>query len=189
MKGPIPVHEDTDYAAPGHRRIGGQLLIRNDAGHVLLVRPSYKPGWIMPGGDALPDEGAAAAACREARQDTSLTIKVQRLLLVDRIPANPEGAVEGYNFVFDGGVLAADAISEITLPTARPERQPELLDFKFVHPDDLVGHCKPYHGRRVTAALAVLTNALAPQYLEFGRPVSDLEEEHGKRATTELQKP
>ncbi|MER5301331.1 NUDIX hydrolase [Streptomyces lasiicapitis] len=175
------MHEDTDYAAPGHRRIGGQLLIRNDAGHVLLVRPSYKPGWIMPGGGALPDEGALAAASREAHQETSLTIKVRRFLLVDRIPANPEsGAVEGYNVVFDGGVLAADAISEITLPKARPGREPELLDFKFVHPDDLVAHCEPYHLRRVTAALAVLTNALAPQYLELGRPVTNLDEEHGR---------
>lgn len=181
MKGPIPVHKDTDYAAPGHRRIGGQLLIRNDAGHVLLVRPSYKPGWIMPGGGALPNEGALAAALREARQETSLTIKVVRFLLVDRIPANPHSrAVEGYNVVFDGGVLAGEAIGEITLPKAKPGRDPELLDFKFVHLDHLVAHCEPYHLRRVTAALAVLTNALAPQYLEFGRPPTGPEEEHGR---------
>ncbi|MEK8173498.1 NUDIX domain-containing protein [Streptomyces sp. M19] len=64
------MHADTDYTRPGHRRIGALLLIRNPAGHVLLVKPSYKPGWLLVGGGAKRDEAPHLAARREAREET-----------------------------------------------------------------------------------------------------------------------
>lgn len=165
------MHQDTDYTAPGHRRIGGQLLIRDETGRVLLVRPSYKLGWIMPGGGAKPNEGALEGARREAREEIGLDIEVRRLLVVDHVSANPEtGAVEGYNLVFDGGTLTDDANTEIVLPEAQPGKPPELLAFAFLHADELLSHCQPYHHRRLQAALAELMDPTGVQYLESGSP-------------------
>ncbi|MDI3408916.1 NUDIX domain-containing protein [Streptomyces cavernicola] len=165
------MHQDTDYAAPGHRRIGGQLLIRSEDGDVLLVRPSYKPGWIVPGGGAKPGEGASAAARREAREELGLDIEPQRLLVVDHVEADPEtGSVEGFNFVFDGGTLPEQALGKISLPEAPEGEESELSSFAFVHPDWLHAHCQPYHHRRIAAALAVLQGESGAQYLESGSP-------------------
>lgn len=65
-------HTDTDNAHPGHRRVGGLLLIRNAHGHVLLVKPSYRDGWQLVGG-AVPNELPHLAARRRV-EETALSL-------------------------------------------------------------------------------------------------------------------
>ncbi|RJY09921.1 NUDIX hydrolase [Aurantiacibacter aquimixticola] len=49
---------------------GVAVLLRDEAGRVLLVRHSYGPtGWAMPGGGMGGDEDAADAARREMREE------------------------------------------------------------------------------------------------------------------------
>jgi 8-oxo-dGTP pyrophosphatase MutT (NUDIX family) len=149
-------HYDIDPAHPGHRRIGCLLLIRNAAGDVLLVQPSYKKGLQLVGGGALPDEEPQHAAYREAVEETGISdLVVGDLLLVDYIPANPEtGAVEGLNLVFDGGVVTDD--TPIRLPAALPGQDPELVGSAFCPAADLDQKCRPYQARRIREALAAL---------------------------------
>ncbi|MER0476915.1 NUDIX hydrolase [Streptomyces sp. Edi2] len=152
------MHADTDYAQPGQRRVGALLLIRNPAGHVLLVKPSYKVGWHLVGGGALPDEMPHLAAGREGTEETGMANLVPGdLLITDYVPANPDtGAVEGINLVFDGGTVPDD--TTITLPAAKPGEEPELTDWAFVPPGQLGRYCKPYQHRRITEALAALAD-------------------------------
>ncbi|MFI5804481.1 NUDIX domain-containing protein [Streptomyces sp. NPDC051561] len=151
-------HADTDYSQPGQRRIGALALIRNTGGEVLIVNPSYKEGHILVGGGAHPDEEPQHAAYREAVEETGLTqLVIGDLLLVDYIPANPKkDAVEGYNFVFDAGVIADDAA--IVLPAGLPGQEPELISWVFCPPDQLDTYCLPYQARRITEALAALAH-------------------------------
>ncbi|MEU8889850.1 NUDIX hydrolase [Streptomyces sp. NPDC048442] len=151
-------HADTDYHRPGQRRIGALALIRNTRGEVLLVNPSCKDGHILVGGGALPDEEPQHAAYREAVEETGLTqLHVGDLLLVDYIPANPtNGAVEGYNFVFDAGTISDD--DAIVLPAGLPGQEPELTSWVFCPPDQLDTYCLPYQARRITEALAALAH-------------------------------
>lgn len=151
-------HSDTDYAQPGHRRIGALVLIRNASGHVLLVKPSYKEGWHLVGGGALPNELPHRAARREALEETGLADLVPGdLLITDYMRANPAtSAVEGVNFVFDGGTVPDDTV--ITLPTAKAGEEPELIDWAFVPADRLADYCMPYQMRRVAEALAALAD-------------------------------
>jgi 8-oxo-dGTP diphosphatase len=164
-------HADTNYAQPGHRRIGALLLIRNTAGHVLLVKPSYKPGWVLPGGGAVPDELPHLAARREAIEETGLADLIPGdLLITDYVPANPEtGSVEGLNLIFDGGTVPNG--TGITLPAARPNEEPELTDWAFVPPNRLPDYCKPYQHRRITAALAGLADPKQRGYRVEGQAV------------------
>lgn len=157
-------HADTDYEKPGHRRIGALVLIRNATGHVLLVKPTYKPGMIMVGGGALPDEPPHEAALREAIEETGIRhLAIGDLLITDYVRANAyTGSVEGLNLVFDGGVVADDVV--VKLPAAKPGQRPELSEWAFVRPDQLGERCQPYQRRRISAALAALEDPVQRGY-------------------------
>ena len=164
-------HADTDPARPGHRRVGGLVLIRNISGHVLLVKPTDKDGWQLVGGGALPGEPPHLAARREAIEETGLAGLIPgALLIVDYIPANPNtGAAEGLNFVFD-----ADPVPDgttITLPAAKPGEQPELGNWTFVPPSQLGDYCQPYQHRRIIEALDALHDPNRRGFRVRGRAV------------------
>ena len=50
-------------------RAAAGVLFRDEAGRVLLVRPTYKGGWEVPGGAVEADESPLAAARREVREE------------------------------------------------------------------------------------------------------------------------
>jgi 8-oxo-dGTP diphosphatase len=66
------------------RTEGAHVLVRDADGRILVVRTTYLgPGWMLPGGRVERDEAPHVAAAREAREETGLEIRVDRLLLVD----------------------------------------------------------------------------------------------------------
>jgi ADP-ribose pyrophosphatase YjhB (NUDIX family) len=79
------------------RSEGANLLVHDADGRILVVRPIYLPGeWMLPGGRIERDETPHDAAERETREETGITARAGRLLLVDgRWPRN-------VSFVFDG---------------------------------------------------------------------------------------
>jgi 8-oxo-dGTP pyrophosphatase MutT (NUDIX family) len=80
------------------------VLFRDVHGRVLLVEPSYKPNWEIPGGAVEADESPWATATRELTEELGWDRPLGRLLVVDYVrpqDSRPEGVV----FVFDGGVL------------------------------------------------------------------------------------
>ncbi|GAA1894926.1 NUDIX domain-containing protein [Streptantibioticus ferralitis] len=166
------MHTDTDLSNPPGRRIGALALIRNPAGNVLMVKPTYKEGWILPGGGAHPDEHAYEACAREVREETGLPLTPGRLLVVDYIPRNPHTkAAEGYSFVYDGGT-APEGIA-ITLSRPGSGEEPELSAYEFVPVYDLHAYAMPYQERRVRAAVTALDSGVLT-YLVEGRQVKDV---------------
>ncbi|EFG64242.1 PE-PGRS family protein [Streptomyces sp. SPB074] len=71
----------------GHAAPAGcaDLLIRDAYGRVLLVEPTYKDGWDLPGG-MLEDEEPAHAAVREVREELGIEVFAGRLLVEDTVP-------------------------------------------------------------------------------------------------------
>jgi ADP-ribose pyrophosphatase YjhB (NUDIX family) len=55
--------------------IGVRAMVTDDRGRVLLIRPSYSPGWTFPGGGLERGETAAEALARELREEAAVTIK------------------------------------------------------------------------------------------------------------------
>jgi ADP-ribose pyrophosphatase YjhB (NUDIX family) len=162
------VHIDTDITNSPGRRIGALALIRNPAGAILMVKPTYKNGWIMPGGCARADEHAYAACARKVREETGLPLTPGRLLVVDYIPCTPQtGSAEGYDFVYDGGI-APEGIA-ITLPKADADEQPELSAWEYLSLYDLHKYALPHHERRIRKALAALEDGRQPRFLVQGR--------------------
>ncbi len=121
------------YLAEGNRtqarkRVGADVLFRDEHGRILLVDPRYKPDWDLPGGMAEANEPPLAAARREVREELGLEYTGGRLLVVDWV--SPHGPWDdSLMFVFDGGVLGKEQQARISL------RDGELGGFRFVEPE------------------------------------------------------
>jgi 8-oxo-dGTP diphosphatase len=88
--------------------------VRSERGEVLLVNPTYKPGWDIPGGMAEANEPPHVAAERELREELGLALSVGRLLVVEWVA--PHGPWDDtLVFVFDGGILNTNQAAELTL--------------------------------------------------------------------------
>lgn len=88
-------------------RVAAGALFFDDQNRVLLVQPTYKDGWDIPGGYVEPGETPIEACEREAKEELGSNRKVGRLLVVDWAPSTQEG--DKILFIFDGGDLDVDA--------------------------------------------------------------------------------
>lgn len=124
-------------------RVAAGAVIRDGAGRLLLVKPTYKDGWDLPGGYVEPGESPAAAARRELREEIGLDRPMERLLLVDWAPHPDEG--DKLLFVFDAGHLADASL-------ASPDHD-EIAEAQFFLPTDIERLTPARLSRRILAAL------------------------------------
>ncbi len=52
--------------------LGVRVLAADEAGRIMLVRHTYRPGWYLPGGGVEPGETAESAAVRELAEEAGL---------------------------------------------------------------------------------------------------------------------
>jgi 8-oxo-dGTP pyrophosphatase MutT (NUDIX family) len=117
-------------------------------GALLLLRCAFRDGptvWILPGGGREDGEGEEACVVREVREETTLTVLVQRLLSdVPAIP--PDGtyrrwrtylcAVAGGEAVPGGGEGASAELIGVTWLALRDERAwpPDVRADVYLYP-------------------------------------------------------
>lgn len=153
-----------DYTATlPRKRMGSGALFRDAAGRVLLVEPTYKDHWELPGGAVDGDESPLDAAVREVREELALTVTLGRLLVVDWVPPRP-GRTEGVMFVFDGGVLTPATTARIRLPAD------ELRSWAWCTAAEAEQRLSPLLARRTAAATAAAADG-ATSYLQDGNPI------------------
>jgi 8-oxo-dGTP diphosphatase len=136
-------------------------LIFDRAGRLLILKPTYKTGWTIPGGVMEADGETPWDACRrEVREECGLEVRVGRLACVDFHPGRP-GHPGGIRFLFDCGPADDADLGGITL---QPE---EISEHRLVPLDEALDLLRPPIRRRVRAA----TRERTCVYLEDGRPV------------------
>jgi 8-oxo-dGTP diphosphatase len=116
------------WALAPMRRMGAGVLIIDGAERVLLVKPTYKPEWEIPGGLVEQDESPREAAARECREELGRDVAIGDLLCLQYVASTGE-YVDGLMFVFDGGLgVGAD---DYVLPPG------ELSEAAFVNASEL----------------------------------------------------
>jgi len=139
-------------------------LIFDRKGRLLILKPTYKAGWTIPGGVMEADGETPWEACRrEVREECGLTVHRARLACVDFRRPRP-GRPGGMRFLFDCGAMADDALGAITI---QPE---EISQYGIVKPRKALSLLSGPIRRRVRAAMA----AKGTIYLEEGRPVGQV---------------
>ncbi|WP_257570963.1 NUDIX hydrolase [Streptomyces sp. NP160] len=128
----------------------GAVVLGPDGG-VLLVEPTYKPTWEVPGGLVEPGESPRAACRREIAEELGLApgergVRVGRLLCLDWTDRSP--GAPALRLLYDGGTL--DDLSVLQLPAA------ELASARFASLDVVDELCGDSLSRRVRAAVAAL---------------------------------
>lgn len=133
-------------ATQPRKRVGADVLLRDDAGRFLLVEPSYKPGWDIPGGMAEANEAPPDTVRRELLEELGLDVTVGPLLCVDWVPPHDPWD-DSLMFIFDGGVLSAQRCAALTL------RDGELRDYLFCTEQQAATLLQPRTWRRFRAAI------------------------------------
>jgi ADP-ribose pyrophosphatase YjhB (NUDIX family) len=157
----MPVGPD-DEPIPAIPASAGALIF-DRKGRLLILKPTYKSGWTIPGGVMEADGESPWEACqREVREECGLTVRTGRLSCVDfRRPRPDRGRIGGIRYLFDCGRQDDAALRAIEL---QPE---EISEYRIVKLHKALSLLRGPIRRRVRAACA----ANCAVYLEDGRPV------------------
>ncbi len=156
------LHKDYTASLPSKRSSAAMLFVDRQS-RLLLVEPTYKDNWELPGGAVEIDESPYGAAVREVREELGLAVKPGRLLVVDWVPADTE-RTESINFVFDGALLTAAQEADIALPPA------ELRSWEWCEIPGAESKLSALLTRRARAALQAHVDGTTV-YLENGHPI------------------
>ena len=109
------------------KRMAAGAILRDASGRVLLVEPTYKAEWEIPGGVIEADESPLFAVIRELREEIGLPFRPEEfgLITVDYLYESPE-RTEALMFLFAGPILESERIAGIELATS------ELKSFSFL---------------------------------------------------------
>lgn len=143
-------------------RVAAGALFFDDEGRVLLVRPSYKNHWDIPGGYVEPGESPRAACAREVEEELGLTPALGPMLVVDWAPAEHEG--DKLLFIFDGGSLTAEQESKIRFADG------ELAECRYVTAEALGQYGPPRLARRIRTAIVARSDG-GSTYAEHGSAI------------------
>ena len=139
-------------------------LIFDRRGRLLILNPTYKKHWTIPGGQVEDDGETPWEACRrEAREECGLRVARGRLVCVDFRPRKA-GRPGGMRFVFHCGTFRDEQLRAITL------QEEEISEHRFVDLDEAERLLSGPVRRRVLAC----AQAKHCIYLEDGRPVDGI---------------
>lgn len=137
--------------------MGSGSLFFNGKNELLIVKPTYKEGWLIPGGTVDSNESPRACCIREVKEEIGLDKPDQKFLCVEYKHNNGNG--DNLQFLFYGGVLNEKDISNIVL------QREELGEYRFVPIDEGLKLLRDGLSRRLPVALEALKNKTS-LYLE-----------------------
>jgi 8-oxo-dGTP diphosphatase len=136
-------------------------LIHSTDGRLLILKPTYKKGWTIPGGQIDPGGESPWDACRrETQEECGLVVEHGRLACVDFLSPKP-GRPGGMRFLFDCDTFSGERLAEIVL------QESEIEDHRLVELDEALDLLSGPLRRR----LSETAGAERCVYLENGRPV------------------
>ena len=134
-------------------------MIFNEKHQLLIVKPSYKDGWSIPGGGVDNDETPKVAAIREIKEEVNLDLNNITLVCVE-YTIKKGIKPETLQFIFYGGELSENEINKISLDTN------EHSEFKFVDVDEATSLLNERHRYAIPFCIESIKNKNTA-YIEF----------------------
>lgn len=136
-------------------------LIHSPDGRVLILKPTYKKGWTIPGGQIDAGGESPWEACRrETREECGLVVEHGRLVCVDFLSPKPSRP-GGVRFLFDCGTFSDANLAGIVL------QESEIEDHRLAELDEALELLSGPLRRRLSQS----AGAERCVYLEDGRPI------------------
>ena len=143
--------EEEFYSNLPKKRIAAGALFRDEQGRILIMKPTYKESWIMPGGMVEEGESPREGCIREVKEEIGLVRNELHLLCVEYDAHSDTGTKnESIKFFFDGGVLSAHDIERIVL------QKEEVKSYDFVEPTRAFELLNPHLAARLKNGLEAL---------------------------------
>jgi 8-oxo-dGTP diphosphatase len=142
--------------------VSAGALIFDRAGRLLILKPTYKSGWTIPGGVMEADGETPWEACRrEVAEECGLDVGTGRLACMDFRRPRP-GKPGGIRYLFNCGAFSDGSLAGIVV---QPE---EISEYRLAELRSALAMLRKPIRRRVRAAAGGGSRLC---YLEDGRPV------------------
>jgi len=143
------------------KRMGAGVLVFNQENKLLIVKPSYKDHWSIPGGVVEQDESPKNACIREIKEEIGIELKEIGFVCVDYVKGNEEKD-ENLQFIFHYPKLNPEQENRIKVDGK------EISEFRFVESKEaikLFGGLNTKMAKRVAKCIDAI-NKDKPIYLE-----------------------
>lgn len=111
------------YDTLNKKRAASGVMLFDEDGRLLIVKPGYKDEWSLVGGCVDANESPRDAAIREVKEEIGINLTDVTLRCMDYTSRPASG--ESYQFVFDGGILSKETIASIQLDPS------EIAEYAF----------------------------------------------------------
>ncbi|HKJ28219.1 MAG TPA: NUDIX hydrolase [Anaerolineales bacterium] len=152
---------------------GALIFYQNN---LLILKPSYRDYWLLPGGGLLEGESPRDACIREIREEISLHVTLAQLLCIDFLPIgltitglNSTRTLKNEELTF---LFLAESLTNLQKTQLCVDGK-EIVSHQFVSLDEAKSHFPSYMVKRLPHCL----NAIKDQttyYLENGEPTYPL---------------
>jgi 8-oxo-dGTP diphosphatase len=115
--------------------VGAKVVIKSADGNVLLVKPTYKPTWQLPGGVVEASESPRSAAVREICEEIGLVCEDTKMKLTDIVFRSDQDVL----LVMYELVDAQDETAQLQLQNS------ELEAYEWVAPDKVAQRLPGYY--------------------------------------------
>lgn len=131
------------------KQVGTAILFFNSESQLLIVKPDYKDGWLVPGGSCDDNESPLDCAFRETQEEIGLTVATLNLVAI-YYSHKKTPFTDSLKFIFNGGILTNEQIAQIKLQTE------ELEEYTFASPEEAVPILSPSLRRSVPDCLRAI---------------------------------
>lgn len=143
------------------KRMGAGCILCDRQGKILILKPTYKDHWLLPGGVVEANESPRQTCIREVKEETGIDCQPVKLLCLDYV-GDRRNQIESLQFVFYGGIIEPEV--QIVLP------KQEIAGYQFVEFSTALSMLGIHSQRRLQSCLPYFDSE-ATVYLENGRLV------------------
>ena len=142
--------------------MGAGCLLFNQEQQLLILKPTYRDCWLLPGGVVEHNESPRQACIREVKEETGIYCQSLKLVCVD-YTNNPQRKLESVQFIFLGETVKDSTKIDIPLK--------EISAYQFCEFKLAISMLCVHSQHRSQSLMPYLNNEQSIVYLENGQQI------------------